>query len=126
MTHSLLQQALDVMLWDNVLGTVIALQLPSAWRTSAVEDGATLAPSPPAAMHAPEVVQATLCKGTSILMDGVPLRCGGATTLATDPQPARARAATTTTNAERHGARACSDVRLMTFPVFSRHAPLGR
>src|SRR5665213_1176481 len=101
MTHPSLQQALDVMLSDNVLGTSIELQVPSAWRTSALDDGATLASSPPAAMHAPEVVQATLCKGTSILMDGVPMRCG-MTTLATDPQPARASAATKMTSAARH------------------------
>ena|ERR1019366_747615 len=125
MTHPLLQQALDVMLWDNVLGKAIALQVPSAWRTSAVDDGATLASSPPAAMHAPEVVQATLCKGTSMLMEGVPMRCG-TTILATVPQPAKASATANMTSAARHDVRACSDVRLMTFPVFFRHAPLGR
>lgn len=107
--------------WDGVSGTVSALQVPCAWRTSTTDDGATLESSPPAAMHEPDVVQATFDSGTLMLDDGVPMMCGVATRAV--PQLANTRAHTPVTTKVRHHLVALAIARLMTFPVLFRRVP---
>jgi hypothetical protein len=123
--HWLDQQAADEMVVTVVLGRLGAVQTPLARLTCTTADGATVDPLAPAATQAPDVVQATLCSGTSMLSDGAPVRWGPTTTFAL-PHPASTRAATPTTNAPRHERRAVAVARLMAFPVFSRHVPLYR
>jgi hypothetical protein len=72
--HSLDQHAADEMELTSVLGTLGAAQRPLARLTCTTADGATVDPFAPAATQAPDVVHATLCNGTSMLSDGVPVR----------------------------------------------------
>jgi hypothetical protein len=123
--HWLDQQAADVMDETTVLGMLGAVQTPWARLTCTTADGATGDPLAPAATQAPDVVQATLCRGTSMLSDGVPVRWEPNTTCAL-PHPASTTAATPTTNAPRHELRTVAVARLMAFPVFSRRVPLYR
>jgi hypothetical protein len=123
--HWLAQHADDEIEVTTVLGILGAVQTPLARLTCTTADGATVDPLAPAATQAPDVVQATLCNGTSMLSDGEPVKWGPTTTFAL-PHPASTRAATTTTNTPRREVRAVAVVRLMTLPVFSRHVPLYR
>src|ERR1019366_4976735 len=120
--HWRAQHAADEIVVTGVFGTSRAVQTPLACRTSPTNDGAAREPSAPAATHEPEVVQATLCSGTLILSEGVPVTWGLMT--AAVPQPASIRAATHATTAPRHDFRVLAVARLMAFPVFSRHVPL--
>jgi hypothetical protein len=123
--HWLLQHAADENELTSVLGTLGAVQTPLARLTCTTAEGATLLPLAPAATQAPDVVQATLCSGTLMPSDGVPVRWGLTTTFAL-PHPASNMAVTPTINPPRHDLRAVAVARLMAFPVFSRHVALYR
>jgi hypothetical protein len=72
--HWLFQHADDEKELTSVLGTVGAVQMPLGPLTCTTAEGATADPLAPAATQAPDVVHATLCSGTSMLSDGVPVR----------------------------------------------------
>ena len=75
MRHSVARQEADVMREEGALGTTSEDHVPSGSRYSPTLVGTASDPVVPMAMHDPESVQALVCSGTEMPMEGRPVTC---------------------------------------------------
>lgn len=112
--HSVARHDAEVISEEGAFGTTSDDHVPLDSRYSPTVVGSESDPVVPRAMHEPESVQALVCSGTEMLIEGKPVTCSDAWVA----QLASARAPTPSNAPSRHAREAFATSRLIEMYAF--------